>query len=43
MNISLVDKGEYLGSLHPIHDIKPMGVKFCDFCPAIFDGAHLQE
>ena len=43
MKISLMDKGEYLGNLHPIHDIKPMGVKFCDSCPAIFDGAHLQE
>jgi hypothetical protein len=30
MKISLVDKGVYLGNLHPIHDIKPMGIKFCD-------------
>lgn len=32
-----------MGNLHPIHDIKPMGISFCDFCPAIFDGAHLHE
>jgi hypothetical protein len=43
MKISLIDKGVYLGSLHPIYDIKPMGIHFCDFCPAIFEGAHLQE
>ena len=36
------DKGVYLGSFHPIYDIKPMGIHFCDFCPAIFEGAHLQ-
>mgnify|MGYP007078173257 CR=1 FL=1 len=29
--ISLIDKGTYMGSLHPIHDIKPMGVPFCAY------------
>ena len=44
MKISLIDKGVYMGmNLHPIHDIKPMGIQFCDSCPAIFEGAHLQE
>ena len=40
--ISLVDKGMYMGSLHPIHNIKPMGIPFCAYCPAVFDGAHLK-
>jgi hypothetical protein len=43
MKISLIDKGVYMGNLHPIHDIKPMGIQFCDTCPAIFEGAHLPE
>ena len=43
LKISLIDKGAYLGHLHPIYDIKPMGIQFCNFCPAIFEGAHLQE
>ena len=43
LKISLIDKGAYLGHLHPIYDIKPMGIQFCDSCPAIFEGAHLQE
>ena len=33
----------YMGSLHPIHNIKPMGIPFCAYCPAVFDGAHLKE
>ena len=43
LKISLIDKGTYLGNLHPIYDIRPMGVQFCEFCPAIFEGAHFQE
>jgi hypothetical protein len=49
MKISLIDKGVYMGNVHPIHDINQaamghaMGISFCDFCPAIFDGAHLHE
>ena len=38
-----MDKGIYLGNLHPIHNIKPMGIHFCTSCPAIFRGAHLPE
>ena len=26
---ALIDKGTYMGNLHPIHDIKPMGIHFC--------------
>ena len=41
--ISLIDKGKYMGHLHPIHDIRLLGAPFCASCPAIFDGAHLKE
>ena len=43
LKISLVDKGTYMGNLHPIHDIKLLGAPCCASCPAIFDGAHLPE
>ena len=41
--LNLIDKGTYIGNLHPVHDIKPMGINFCTSCPAIFGGAHLKE
>jgi hypothetical protein len=43
VKISLIDKGTYMGNLHPIHDIKLLGAPCCASCPAIFDGAHLKE
>ena len=27
----------------PVDERWGMGIKFCDYCPAIFNGAHLQE
>ena len=41
LKISLIDKGMYMGNLHPIYDIKLLGAPCCASCPAIFDGAHL--
>ena len=43
LKISLVDKGTYMGNLHPFHGIKLLGAPCCASCPAIFDGAHLPE
>ena len=33
--ISLVDRGSFVGSLHPVHNVKLLGVPCCSFCPAI--------
>eukprot|EP00966_Prymnesium_polylepis_P171774 3972555-Prymnesium_polylepis.1 len=36
--MALLDGGAFIGSLHPIHDIAPMGIAACRSCPSMAGG-----